>query len=111
MYYVEKRMEIAAAHKLELDYESPCNRWHGHNYVVVVYCKSEELDSNGMVYDFKHLKEKVHGQLDHWNLNYVLDFNPTAENMAKWIADQVGDKCYKVSVQESEGNVAVWVRD
>lgn len=39
------------------------------------------------------------------------DINPTAENMAKWIADQLGEKCFKVVVQESEGNVAIYERD
>ncbi len=111
MYYVQKRMEIAAAHYLELDYESKCKQLHGHNYIVVVYCKSEELDEQGMVYDFAHLKRDIHGVLDHHFLNEIFGFNPTAENMAKWIADQVGETCYKVSVQESEGNIALWVRD
>lgn len=111
MYYVEKRMEIAAAHNLTLDYESKCQNLHGHNYICVVYCKAVELNEMGMVYDFAHLKQKVHGVLDHHYLNDILEGNPTAENMAKWIADQVGETCYKVSVQESEGNVAWWVRD
>lgn len=110
MYYVSKRIEIAGAHKLKLDYESKCSNLHGHNWIVVVYCKSEELDSNGMVYDFKHIKNKISDKLDHQYINDVVDFNPTAENMAKWICEQIGEKCYKVSVQESEGNVAVYER-
>lgn len=110
MYYVSKRMEISAAHSLQLDYESKCKSLHGHNWIVIVSCKSEELNQNGMVYDFTHLKEKVHGQLDHQYLNKILAVNPTAENIAKWIADQVGETCYRVEVQESEGNVAVWER-
>ena len=48
-------------------------------------------------------------------LNSLFDFNPTAENMAKWICDKVTDicetgYCYKVEVQESEGNVAIYER-
>ena len=36
------------------------------------------------------LKKKIHGRLDHRHINDVLgDINPTAENMAKWIADEV----------------------
>lgn len=111
MYYVSKRMEIAGAHNLTLDYESKCKNIHGHNWIVTVHCKAETLDKNGMVYDFTHLKKNVHGKLDHTYINEVVEMNPTAENMAKWIADQVGETCYKVEVQESEGNIATWERD
>ena len=110
MYYVTKRMEIAGAHKLQLDYESKCQNLHGHNWIIIVYCKSEQLDTNGMVYDFKHIKNKISDKLDHQYINDILDFNPTAENIAKWICEQIGEKCYKVSVQESEGNVAIYER-
>ena len=110
MYYVSKRLEIAGSHQLKLDYQSKCQNLHGHNWIVTVFCKSEELDANGMVYDFTHIKSKIMDKLDHQHLNDIVDFNPTAENIARWICEQVGDKCYKVSVQESEGNVAVYER-
>lgn len=108
MYYIKKRMEIAGAHNLKLDYESKCSNLHGHNWIVTVYMKSETLDQNGMVMDFTHIKKEIHDKLDHQYLNDIVDFNPTAENMAKWIADQIGEKCYRVDVQESEGNVATY---
>ena len=60
-----------------------------------------------MVCDFKHIKDKIHGYLDHGNLNELLPFNPTAENLAKWITDQI-PQCYKTKVQESDGNIAVY---
>ncbi|WP_443868169.1 radical SAM protein [Megasphaera sp.] len=56
---------------------------------------------------FKKIKEMVHAKMDHQNLNDVFDFNPTAENIAKWICDTV-PHCVKVTVQESEGNVATY---
>lgn len=109
MYYVSKRMEIAGAHNLKLDYESKCSNIHGHNWIVTVYLKSEELDHNGMVMDFTQIKKRIHNKLDHQYINNVIgEENPTAENMAKWIHDEISDKCYKVSVQESEGNTAVY---
>lgn len=114
MYYVSKRMEIAASHKLNLPYESPCTKLHGHNYVIVVYCKADILNDEGMVVDFALVKKAIHGYLDHGYLNDLLTgMNPTAENMAKWICDQVSHFCvngccYKVSVQESEGNIAIY---
>jgi 6-pyruvoyltetrahydropterin/6-carboxytetrahydropterin synthase len=110
MYYISKRMEIAVAHQLQLSYESKCNRLHGHNLIVTVYCKAEQLNSDGMVCDFKHIKEAIHGKLDHTFLNDILPFNPTAENIASWITEQFPE-CYKAKVQESEGNIAVYVND
>lgn len=110
MYYVKKRMEISGAHYLHLTYESKCENLHGHNWIVTVYCKSETLNADGMVTDFTHIKKDIHGKLDHQNLNELFDFNPTAENIAKWVCDHV-ENCYKVEVQESEGNIATYEKD
>ncbi|MDD7302995.1 MAG: 6-carboxytetrahydropterin synthase [Bacteroidaceae bacterium] len=110
MYYISKRIEIAGCHQLTLPYPSKCTKMHGHNWIVTIYCKSKELDENGMVVDFTHVKEDVHGYLDHGNFNELLPFNPTAENIARWICDRV-EKCYRVDVQESEGNTATYVKD
>lgn len=107
MYYVKKRLEIAACHRLELSYESKCANLHGHNWIITVYCKARELNADGMVIDFKHIKNQVSNYLDHGNLNELLPFNPTAENMAKWIVDNV-PCCYKADVQESENNIATY---
>jgi len=108
MYIVSKRMEIAGSHYLRLDYDSPCCKVHGHNWIIQVWCRSPQLDQNGMVIDFAEVKRQIHGQLDHQSLNQILVFNPTAENLAEWIAKQIGPKCFRVEVQESEGNVAIW---
>jgi 6-pyruvoyltetrahydropterin/6-carboxytetrahydropterin synthase len=111
MYYVSKRLEIAGAHFLELSYDSPCTQLHGHNWIVTVHCRAEQLNDNGMVIDFKEIKEKIHGKLDHKVINHVVaPINPTAENLAKWIHDQI-PSCYKVEVQESDGNVATYEED
>lgn len=110
MYYVSKRLEISFAHRLDLDYESKCSNLHGHNAVITVYCCSDNLDSNGMVTDFTKIKETICKYLDHKTLNDVFNFNPTAENLAMWICGQI-PRCYKVAFQESEGNIAVYVKD
>lgn len=100
-------MEISASHKLNLSYESKCQNLHGHNWHIRVFCKSETLNKDGMVEDFTHIKKAIHDKLDHQNLNEVLGFNPTAENIAKWICEQI-PTCYKVSVKESDGNIATY---
>lgn len=110
MYYVEKTIEISAAHNLMLSYESKCEALHGHNWKIVVYCRAKELNQDGMVTDFTHIKRIVKDSFDHKYINEVMDVNPSAENMARWICDRV-ENCYKVSVQESEGNVAIYERD
>lgn len=111
MYRVKKRLEIAGAHKLSLDYESKCSNIHGHNWIVEIYMRSKDLDRNGMVMDFTHIKKEIHDALDHKYINDVVQVNPTAENIARWICEKLGEKCYKVTVQESEGNVAEYERD
>ena len=50
-------MEISACHNLKLSYESKCSRLHGHNWEVTVYCAATELNADGMVIDFKHVKD------------------------------------------------------
>ena len=68
------------------------------------------LNAEGMVVDFTRIKEVVMEKLDHQNLNEVLPFNPTAENIARWVCRQI-PQCYKVEVQESEGNTVIYEKD
>jgi queuosine biosynthesis protein queD len=110
MYYIKKTFEISAAHRLDLTYESKCSSLHGHNWIITVECRSHTLDANGMVVDFTHVKQAVMDRLDHAVLNDVFPFNPTAENIARWIVDTVPN-CFRCEVKESEGNVAAYELD
>lgn len=110
MYYIKKTFEISASHHLQLSYRSKCEQLHGHNWVVTIHCRSRELNQDGMVVDFTHLKQLIADRLDHANLNDILPFNPTAENIARWICDQI-PQAYRVDVVESQNNEASYEVD
>lgn len=102
MYRVRKLFKFEAAHVLEGAYSNECKYIHGHSYKLEVFLASHTLNSDGMVLDFKELKEIVQpyvDTLDHCliikdtkNIPLELDGykffefgqNPTAENMAEW---------------------------
>lgn len=60
--------------------------------------------------DFSVIKRIVCDKMDHAVLNEQFGFNPTAENLARWIVDNVPN-CYRATVEESEGNTAIYERD
>lgn len=79
-----------AAHNL-VCYHGKCEALHGHTYKLVVTLKGEP-DQEGMIIDFMEVKsvvsEKVINRLDHSYINDIIS-QPTAENIAKWIWEQV----------------------
>jgi len=120
MYELTVKSTFSAAHSLR-DYEGPCSRLHGHNWVVEVVVGGSELHPNGMLVDFGDVKKAasdVLSHLDHQNLNEVPPFdqtNPTSENLARWIYEQVGKrvntgglKVTRVSVREAETSCATY---
>ncbi len=111
MYEVKKRLEISAAHFLKLTYPSKCSELHGHNWIIEVYLRGRELDENGMLMDFTHIKKAVADKFDHKVINDTVDFNPTAENLARHICELLGPLCYRVDVCESENNSASYIRE
>ena len=95
MYKVSTTQHFDAAHFLR-GYPGPCQRLHGHRFLVEVIVSGEELNKLGMLIDFKTIKDvlKTHilSKFDHYCLNEIVPFdkvNPTAENLAKYIYDQL----------------------
>ena len=119
MYNIGVKARFSAAHSLR-EYGGNCEKLHGHNWVVEVFCDSEKVDNLGMVLDFRVLKnalKEVLDILDHNFLNELEPFreqNPSSENIAKYIWEQVSsrmpaDKKVKLSgvkVWESEDSWA-----
>lgn len=87
---ISKDFAFSASHQLDgLPDDHQCARLHGHNYVVRLTLEGEVLPP-GFVVDYGALapfKEWLDDTFDHRHLNDVLDFNPTAENMAAHMAD------------------------
>lgn len=103
-----RKIHFSAGHRV-YGHESKCSNLHGHNYVLWVHASAKELDELGRVIDFSVLKEKIDTWVqlnwDHTFLAFEMDselmvleplikknkpwficpFNPTAENMAKYL--------------------------
>ncbi len=90
-------VDFEAAHCIR-DYPGKCSRLHGHNWKVEVLVSGSKLNKLGMIIDFRELKEEVNKvimTLDHYYLNETEAFseiNPTAENIAKYIFDELVSK-------------------
>lgn len=96
---IGREFTFDSAHHL-LNYDGACAHVHGHTYHLHIMLLGKVKD--GFVIDFKLLKEIVQeyviSKLDHKDLNKVLDFNPTAENIAVkiWdVLDPVIDEAFK----------------
>lgn len=87
MFSVTKTFEFEASHKLNLPYESPCSKIHGHSYKVEITVESETLDSNGMVIDFAELKDVKDQIMELWDHALIMSqFDPnigTFRDLAK----------------------------
>lgn len=95
-YKLKLKHKFCAAHQLTHAYSKECNNFmHGHNFLIEVEIKVDEL-INGMVVDFKIIKEEIN-KLDHRNLNEILKFEPTAENIAKYLYSQIKNRILKIN--------------
>src|SRR5438105_4477717 len=116
MYRVTREIHFCYGHRL-LNYDGKCRHLHGHNGRAVITLASPGLDPLGMVLDFGRIKRVVQSwideTLDHKMLLhkddpvlpflrqqgepvYVLDVNPTAENIARLIYDFTANQGFPV---------------
>ena len=93
MYEVTVDAGFSSGHYLR-NYYGKCENPHGHNYKVRVTLIGRELDSTGLLLDFKLLKtvmRPVIERIDHQMLNDIepwTELNPSAENIACYFYQQ-----------------------
>ncbi|MBL8797410.1 MAG: 6-carboxytetrahydropterin synthase [Planctomycetia bacterium] len=116
MYRVTREIHFCYGHRL-LNYDGKCKHLHGHNGRAVITLEAPQLDSLGMVMDFSRLKQVIGAwideTLDHKMLLhrddpalaslrqlgepvYLMDANPTAENIARLIFDYTASRGFPV---------------
>ena len=93
-WQISKDFAFSASHQLAgLRDGHPCGRLHGHNYQVRVTLTGDALDPNGFVLDYGDLKPFgtwLDNTVDHQHLNDVIDVQPSAENLARWMHHMLG---------------------
>lgn len=114
---VVRQIKFCAGHRL-LGHEGKCANLHGHNYVAQFYVTGNETDELGRVVDFSVINKLFKGWIDeHWdhgvllwdedqeavkavsmmetNRLFCMPYNPTAENMAKYLLCEVAPSLVK----------------
>lgn len=123
VYELEAKAHFSSAHALR-GYGGDCERLHGHNFRVLAVVYGGELDSLGLLIDFRELNEllgEVVGELDHRDLNSLPEFkdkNPSSEVLAEYIFERLsallgekqGERVWvkQITVWESEGYGATY---
>jgi 6-pyruvoyltetrahydropterin/6-carboxytetrahydropterin synthase len=131
MHRVTRELNFCYGHRL-LNYEGKCKHLHGHNGRAVITLEAGQLDARGMVVDFTDLKRVVgtwiDDAIDHKMLLhkddpavpilrqlgepvFLLDVNPTAENIARLIFEYTarqGFPVIEVQLWETPGCFATY---
>jgi 6-pyruvoyltetrahydropterin/6-carboxytetrahydropterin synthase len=132
MFRVTREITFCYGHRL-LNYDGKCRHLHGHNGKAVLTLEARNLDPLGMVMDFSHIKcvvqQWIDDNLDHRMLLhrddpmlpflrqqrepvFVMDVNPTAENIAKLLFDFAhgqGFPVVEVKLWETDSCYATYV--
>jgi 6-pyruvoyltetrahydropterin/6-carboxytetrahydropterin synthase len=116
MFRVSREIDFCYGHRL-LNYDGKCKYLHGHNGRAIITIESSTLDERGMVLDFSEIKQVVSTwideKLDHRMLLhkddpavpllqklgeplYLLDENPTAENIGRLIYDFTASRGFPI---------------
>ena len=114
MYELRIVTQMAAAHQLR-EFSGKCEKLHGHNWKIEIYVTGGELGPNGILIDFKLIKEAAHRvvqKLDHTFLNELKPFqdkNPSSENIAHFVFNSLSQELDNDQVKVSK--VTAWESD
>jgi 6-pyruvoyltetrahydropterin/6-carboxytetrahydropterin synthase len=123
MFEARQETTVGAAHQLR-NAPGEGERLHGHNWRIVAVVRCRDLDARGMVIDFADLGAALRAIVEpyeHVLLNDVAPYgtlNPTAENVARVVADALAArlddarvKVHRVEVWETDSCAAVYFRE
>lgn len=111
VYEVTIKQSFSAAHMLN-EIGGTCEKLHGHNFVVEISICSIVLSEEGILIDFRILKQwadEILKEFDHKYLNdisYFKDTSPSSENIARYIYDRISEKVKKRNLDVSR--VTIW---
>lgn len=108
MFEVMIERHFCSAHTLR-GHTGKCANLHGHNYRIEIYARGSELNDIGLLVDFDDLHaaaDSVVDFFDHKNINDLPPFdaavNPSAENIARYIYEQMAAQVNDERVQISK---------
>jgi 6-pyruvoyltetrahydropterin/6-carboxytetrahydropterin synthase len=111
MYEVTIIKSFSAAHLLA-EIGGKCEELHGHNFKVEVTVGAQELNSEGILIDFRLVKKwlkEILDKMDHQHLNDLSSFagkNPSSENIAHFVYQEMQPKVKEAEVEVLR--VKVW---
>ena len=114
MFELKVTSHFSAAHQLKM-VAKKCENLHGHNWKVEVHITGKKLNHAGVLIDFGEIKmhlSKIMEKLDHKFLNDLECFhdgNPSSENIAKYISEELQTAINDPSVRVSR--VTAWESD
>jgi 6-pyruvoyltetrahydropterin/6-carboxytetrahydropterin synthase len=114
VYELKIITQMAAAHQLK-EFSGKCENLHGHNWKIEICVTGRDLGSNGILMDFKLIKDAAHKvvqELDHTFLNQLKpfqDMNPSSENIARLVFKSLSQEIDNEQVKVSK--VTAWESD
>ncbi len=99
-----RRIEFDAAHRL-LNHESKCKMLHGHRYALEATFAAKELDNLGRVIDFGTVREVLGSWIDN-NLDHNTILSIKDKKLGEKIASETGQKIYYIKENPTAENIA-----